>query len=194
MYIVRKHDCRQNYDESAKSMEADMAIEMFERAPEHGMKYTKIVGDEDATTYAYTNIYSIYDVLLHVSHTLHIYLHIHTNTYEQLFTQNYGVHILIHIHIYASYMYIHTSYMYVHIYILTYTTIREALWHAYTHTHTHIHIHTHTHTRGHTYTYVRTNTYIYIYIQWHTHIYIHTYYPHMLINTHAHTYTYIYTP
>lgn len=52
MYIVRKHDCRQNYDESAKSMEADMAIEMFERAPEHGMKYTKIVGDEDATTYA----------------------------------------------------------------------------------------------------------------------------------------------
>lgn len=47
------HSCHKNYSGSARSMEADMAVEMFARAPIQGMKYSKLIGDEDATTTAH---------------------------------------------------------------------------------------------------------------------------------------------
>ena len=42
----QRHDCRKNYDGSAKSMEPDVAVELFKRAPPT-LKYAAMIGDDD---------------------------------------------------------------------------------------------------------------------------------------------------
>ena len=47
-----EHDCRRNWDGSAKAMEADMAVEMLNQTKGDTYQVTKLVGDEDACTMA----------------------------------------------------------------------------------------------------------------------------------------------
>ena len=49
----KTHDCRKNHSGSSKIMESSVACELFQRAPERGIKYDKYVGDDDSTTFAY---------------------------------------------------------------------------------------------------------------------------------------------
>lgn len=44
------HDCKVNHEGSSKSMEASLAVELFNEAPQRGMRYSTYVGDEDSTT------------------------------------------------------------------------------------------------------------------------------------------------
>ena len=48
----KQHDCRKNHSGSSKIMESDVACELFQRAPTHGIKYDKYIGDDDSTTLA----------------------------------------------------------------------------------------------------------------------------------------------
>lgn len=46
----KPHDCYQNWEGSAKSMEADMVIQMVKDVGEKGFTVDAVVGDEDSTT------------------------------------------------------------------------------------------------------------------------------------------------
>ena len=48
----KKHDCRKNYSGSSKSMERDVACELWSKAPQSGVKFSIYVGDDDSTTLA----------------------------------------------------------------------------------------------------------------------------------------------
>ena len=45
------HDCRRNFDGSAKSMESDMVVSMVKDLNEKGIKTATIVADDDSTTF-----------------------------------------------------------------------------------------------------------------------------------------------
>lgn len=47
---AKPHDCRKNHVGSSKRMEPDVAIDLFQRAPTHGVKFTVYTGDDDSTT------------------------------------------------------------------------------------------------------------------------------------------------
>lgn len=44
------HDCRRNHEGSSKSMEANVAMQLFGDAVEGGARYSTYVGDDDSTT------------------------------------------------------------------------------------------------------------------------------------------------
>ena len=44
------HDCRRNHEDSSKSMEANIAVQLFGDAVESGVRYSTYVGDDDSTT------------------------------------------------------------------------------------------------------------------------------------------------
>ncbi|CAH3152988.1 unnamed protein product [Porites lobata] len=44
------HDCRRNHEGSSKSMEANVAVQLFGDAVEGGVRYSTYVGDDDSTT------------------------------------------------------------------------------------------------------------------------------------------------
>ena len=44
------HDCRKNHTGLSKSMEPDVAVELFQRAPNSNVKYSTYTGDDDTTT------------------------------------------------------------------------------------------------------------------------------------------------
>lgn len=46
----KPHDCRKNFSGSSKSMEPEIAVDCFNDAQNHGLKYAEYIGDEDATT------------------------------------------------------------------------------------------------------------------------------------------------
>ena len=48
----KKHDCRKNHSGSSKSMERDVACELWSKAPQSGVKFSIYVGDDDSTTLA----------------------------------------------------------------------------------------------------------------------------------------------
>ena len=48
----KKHDCRKNHNGSSKSMERDVACELWRKAPQSGVKFSIYVGDDDSTTLA----------------------------------------------------------------------------------------------------------------------------------------------
>ena len=48
----KKHDCRKNHWGSSKSMERDVACELWSKAPQSGIKFSVYVGDDDSTTLA----------------------------------------------------------------------------------------------------------------------------------------------
>ena len=48
----KKHDCRKNHWGSSKSMERDVACELWSKAPQSGVKFSVYVGDDDSTTLA----------------------------------------------------------------------------------------------------------------------------------------------
>ena len=49
---VKVHDCRKNWNGSAKAMEPDMAVSMLKRFKEKGVRINKITMDDDSTTIA----------------------------------------------------------------------------------------------------------------------------------------------
>ncbi|XP_068739280.1 uncharacterized protein [Montipora capricornis] len=48
----KRHDCRKNHSGSSKSMERDVACELWSKAPKSGVKFSIYVGDDDSTTLA----------------------------------------------------------------------------------------------------------------------------------------------
>ena len=46
----RKHDCRKKHVGSSKSMEPDVAVDLFQRATHSGVKFSIYTGDDDTTT------------------------------------------------------------------------------------------------------------------------------------------------
>lgn len=46
------HDCRINHTGSSKSMEAAVGVRLFQQTPNHGVKYTVFIGDDDSATIA----------------------------------------------------------------------------------------------------------------------------------------------
>ena len=46
------HDCRQNHKGSSKSMEPEVGVRLFKDAPNHGVKYSVFIGDDDSSTIA----------------------------------------------------------------------------------------------------------------------------------------------
>ena len=44
------HDCRRNHKGSSKSMESNVAVELFNEAVKNGVSYSSYVGDDDTTT------------------------------------------------------------------------------------------------------------------------------------------------
>lgn len=47
-----KHKCSMNWTDSAKSMESGIALSMWKRAPEKGLQFKTLIGDEDSCTLA----------------------------------------------------------------------------------------------------------------------------------------------
>ncbi|XP_068756051.1 uncharacterized protein [Montipora capricornis] len=66
----KKHDCRKNHKGSSKSMEPDVAVDLFQRAVKNGVKYNIYTGDDDATTQAHLRDKVSYEVEKH-SDTVH---------------------------------------------------------------------------------------------------------------------------
>ena len=50
--MAKKHDCRKNHVGSSKSMERDVAVELWTRAVDNGIQFATYVGDDDSTTLA----------------------------------------------------------------------------------------------------------------------------------------------
>ena len=48
-----KHHCRKNHSGSSKAMEPISAVELFNNASKHGIKYSTYTGDDDSTTECY---------------------------------------------------------------------------------------------------------------------------------------------
>ena len=48
----KQHDCRKNHSGSSKSMERDLACELWSKAPQSGVQFSIYVGDDDSTTLA----------------------------------------------------------------------------------------------------------------------------------------------
>lgn len=58
----KAHDCRKNHVASSKAMEPDAAVELFNRAPTQGVKFSIYTGDDDSTTEAHIRQKVAYDV------------------------------------------------------------------------------------------------------------------------------------
>ena len=50
--IAKKHDCRKNHTGSSKSMEREVACQLWCSAPDAKVKYSTYIGDDDSTTLA----------------------------------------------------------------------------------------------------------------------------------------------
>ena len=66
----KSHDCRTNHTGSSKSMEPDVAVDLFQHAIKNGVKYNIYTGDDDATTQAHIRDKVPYKVEKH-SDTVH---------------------------------------------------------------------------------------------------------------------------
>ena len=69
------HDCRRNHEGSSKSMEANVAVQLFGDAVEGGVRYSTYVGDDDSTTENRLQSLVAYDIekwsdINHASRTL----------------------------------------------------------------------------------------------------------------------------
>ena len=56
------HDCRKNHQGSSKSMEANVAVELFSGALSSGVAYTTYVGDYDSATESHLKTLATYDI------------------------------------------------------------------------------------------------------------------------------------
>ena len=67
----KAHDCRKNHISSSKAMEPDAAVELFNRAPTQGVKFSIYTGDDDSTTEAHIRqkvAYHVGKIQRHSSH------------------------------------------------------------------------------------------------------------------------------
>ena len=70
-----KHDCRTNWNKSAKAMEANIAVQLHREAKDHGLKFQVVIGDEDSTAIKHirdevdTNVEKYSDIR-HIKRTL----------------------------------------------------------------------------------------------------------------------------
>ena len=58
----KAHDCRKNHVASSKAMEPDVAVEMFNRAPTKGVKFSICTGGDNSTTEAHIRQKVAYNV------------------------------------------------------------------------------------------------------------------------------------
>ena len=58
----RPHDCRKNHVGSSKSMEPNVAVDLFQRATSSGVKYNVYTGDDDTTTQSHIRQQVSYEV------------------------------------------------------------------------------------------------------------------------------------
>ncbi|CAG2245735.1 unnamed protein product [Mytilus edulis] len=49
---AKEHECFKNWDKSSQAMEADIIVEGFLKANEHGVRYMHLIGDGDSSVYA----------------------------------------------------------------------------------------------------------------------------------------------
>ena len=56
------HDCRKNHPDSSKSMEANVAVELFSGALSSGVAYTTYVGNDDSATESHLKTLVTYDI------------------------------------------------------------------------------------------------------------------------------------
>ena len=56
------HDCRHNHEGSSKSMEANVAVQLFGDAVEGGVRSSTYVGDDDSTTENWLQSLVAYDI------------------------------------------------------------------------------------------------------------------------------------
>ena len=66
----KNHDCRKNHTGSSRSIEPDVAFDLFQRAIKNGVKYSIYTGDDDVTTQAHIRDKVPYKVEKH-SDTVH---------------------------------------------------------------------------------------------------------------------------
>ena len=74
------HDCRQNHKGSSKSLEPEVRVRLFKDAPNHGVKYSVFIGDDDSSTTAKIHEEVAYSVekwsdSTHATRTLVSHLH-----------------------------------------------------------------------------------------------------------------------
>lgn len=74
------HDCRRNHSGSSKSMEPEVGVGLFNDAPNHGVKYSVFIGDDDSSTIAKIREEVAYNVdkwsdSTHATRTLVSHLH-----------------------------------------------------------------------------------------------------------------------
>ena len=60
--VAKNHDCRKNHAGPSKSMERDVACELWRSAPKAGVKFSTYVGDDNSTTLADIHAKVPYDV------------------------------------------------------------------------------------------------------------------------------------
>ena len=48
----KAHDCQKNHKASSKAMEPATAVELFNKAPDHSVKFSVYTGEDDSTTEA----------------------------------------------------------------------------------------------------------------------------------------------
>lgn len=90
----KPHDFRKNHSGSSKIMESSVACELFQRAPERGIKYDKYVGDDDSTTFAYLKSKVPYG-LEKISDLIHTKRSLNTRLYTiQVSDKNFPIHLL----------------------------------------------------------------------------------------------------
>ena len=87
--MPKKHDCRKNFEGSAKAMEASVAVELFSRAPENEAKYSILIGDDDSSTTAKLKDEISYSVekwsdIQHAKRTLGAHLYKQKGKYKEL--------------------------------------------------------------------------------------------------------------
>ena len=58
----RQHDCRHNHTGSSKAMEPNVACALWNAAPEHHVKFSTYVGDDDTTTLSHLHQNVPYEV------------------------------------------------------------------------------------------------------------------------------------
>lgn len=83
------HDCRKNHNGSSKSMESNVAVQLFSEATQNGVSYSIYVGDDDSTTESHLQTLVNYDIekwsdINHTSRTLGSRLYAAKNKVEGL--------------------------------------------------------------------------------------------------------------
>lgn len=77
--VPKDHDCRKNWEGSSKAMERDMVVDMVTKMVDKGVNITKVVADEDTTTFSHLR--TIHNNITKISDRNHIRKTFSSNLY-----------------------------------------------------------------------------------------------------------------